>query len=35
VTDMQSGDWDFTLFTCTKGGAQRVTVRCSRINNDE
>lgn len=35
VTDMQAGDWDFTLFTCTKGGAQRVTVRCSRINNDE
>ena len=32
VTDMQSGEWDFTLFTCTKGGEQRVTVRCSRID---
>lgn len=31
VTDMQSGDWDFTLFTCTKGGKQRVTVRCNRV----
>ncbi len=30
VSDMQSGDWDFTLFTCTKGGEQRVTVRCKR-----
>ncbi len=28
VSDMQSGGWDFTLFTCTKGGEQRVTVRC-------
>lgn len=32
VTDMQSGEWDFTLFTCTKGGAQRITVRCERIS---
>ena len=31
VSDMQSGGWDFTLFTCTKGGEQRVTVRCKRI----
>lgn len=30
VEDMQSGGWDFTLFTCTKGGKQRVTVRCQR-----
>ena len=30
VSDMQSGDWDFTLFTCTKSGKQRVTVRCER-----
>ena len=28
VSDMQSGGWDFTLFTCTKSGEQRVTVRC-------
>lgn len=32
VSDMQSGGWDFTLFTCTKGGEQRVTVRCDRKN---
>lgn len=30
VSDMHSGGWDFTLFTCTKGGKQRVTVRCTR-----
>ena len=30
VSDMQSGGWDLTLFTCTKGGEQRVTVRCER-----
>ena len=30
VSDMQSGGWDLTLFTCTKGGEQRVTVRCKR-----
>lgn len=28
VSDMQSGTWDFTLFTCTKSGKQRITVRC-------
>ena len=26
--EMQAGDWDLTLFTCTVGGAARVTVRC-------
>lgn len=31
VEDMTSGEWDFTLFTCTKGGKQRVTVRCDRM----
>ena len=29
VTNMNSGEWDFTLFTCTKGGKQRVTVLCN------
>ena len=29
VTEMQSGGWDLTLFTCTYGGANRVTVRCT------
>lgn len=28
IEDMISGDWDLTLFTCTVGGASRVTVRC-------
>ncbi len=26
--EMEAGDWDFTMFTCTIGGANRVTVRC-------
>lgn len=28
IEAMESGDWDLTLFTCTVGGATRVTVRC-------
>ena len=28
VEDMEAGDWDLTLFTCTYGGRSRVTVRC-------
>lgn len=28
VNAMTSGGWDLTLFTCTTGGQQRVTVRC-------
>ena len=28
VEEMQSGEWDLTLFTCTVGGQTRVTVRC-------
>ena len=28
--EMKSGSWDLTLFTCTIGGASRVTVRCVR-----
>lgn len=31
VDEMVGGDWDLTLFTCTIGGAQRVTVRCIRL----
>jgi len=28
IEEMESGDWDLTLFTCTKGGRARVAVRC-------
>ena len=31
VDEMESGDWDLTLFTCTLGGGARVTVRCSKV----
>lgn len=30
VEEMTEGDWDLTLFTCTIGGATRVTIRCDR-----
>jgi sortase A len=33
VQGMEDGDWDLTLFTCTIGGAYRVTVRCQRADN--
>lgn len=29
VESMTAGDWDLTLFTCTYGGQERYTVRCS------
>ena len=32
VEEMQAGDWELTLFTCTIGGKARVTVRCERID---
>ena len=28
IEEMQSGEWDLTLFTCTPGGKSRVTIRC-------
>ena len=31
VEEMTSGEWDLTLFTCTTGGLERVTVRCRRV----
>ncbi len=31
VDEMEAGDWDLTLFTCTYGGQTRVTLRCKRI----
>ncbi|MCH5314446.1 MAG: sortase [Eubacterium sp.] len=33
VEEMQSGEWDLTLFTCTVGGQTRVTVRCMLKKN--
>ena len=27
---MESGEWDLTLFTCTRGGGSRIAVRCRR-----
>ena len=31
IGEMEAGDWDLTLFTCTLGGRARVTVRCTRV----
>lgn len=33
IEEMQAGEWDLTLFTCTKGGKQRVTVRCIKASS--
>ena len=33
IEEMESGDWDLTLFTCTVGGAARVTVRCRQTDD--
>ena len=32
ISRMISGDWDLTLYTCTYGGRDRLTVRCDRNN---
>lgn len=32
VADMTNGEWPLTLFTCTLGGANRVTVRCEELS---
>ena len=32
IEQMDAGDWDLTLFTCTLGGRSRVTVRCTRTD---
>ncbi len=31
VQELESGEWDLTLFTCTYGGATRVVVRCNAV----
>lgn len=33
IEEMESGGWDLTLFTCTPGGALRVTIRCTRVSD--
>lgn len=33
VEEMVAGDYDLTLFTCTFGGQNRITVRCERQHN--
>ena len=35
IEEMEAGDWDLTLFTCTLGGRARVTVRCKAAGSDE
>ena len=35
VEEMESGEWDLTLFTCTLGGRTRVTVRCNLLETDK
>ena len=32
IQEMEAGEWDLTLFTCTLGGQSRVTVRCERTD---
>ncbi len=32
LEEMQAGEWDLTLFTCTFDGRSRVTVRCRKIS---
>ena len=34
VEEMTEGGGDLTLFTCTIGGAQRVTVRCALVSEE-
>lgn len=35
VDKMRSGEWDMTLFTCTYGGRNRVTIRLERVESAE
>ena len=32
IEEMLSEEWDLSLFTCTFGGATRITVRCERLS---
>ncbi len=33
IDELNDGEWDLTLLTCTVGGHSRVTVRCERAEN--
>ncbi|MCI9663442.1 MAG: sortase [Lachnospiraceae bacterium] len=35
VEEMEAGEWDLTLFTCTLDSRSRITVRCVRTQEDE
>ena len=35
LEEMEAGDWDLTLFTCTLSRTSRVTVRCERTGETE
>ncbi len=35
VADMTAGEYDLTLFTCTYGGKDRITIRCDRVESIE
>lgn len=35
VEEMEAGDWDLTLFTCSVSGQNRVTIRFARINGEK
>lgn len=34
VSEMKDPSWDLTLFTCTYGGKQRITVRCVKADGE-
>ncbi len=34
VKEMNEGDWDLTLFTCSLNSSERITVRCKKTDSD-
>lgn len=33
IEEMETGDWDLTLFTCTYGGKMRLAIRCNKVES--
>ena len=33
ISRMLEGDWDLSLYTCTYGGSDRLTIRCDRVSD--